>query len=119
VRIEEKTFQESGLCNLVIPSSVEVLGPRCFYKCMSLVSITFESTSRLIEIEKEAFYESGLRTIIIPSSVQILGDKSFASCARLQKVTFDRKSRLRQIGRDVFKGCAVSPVLPKKGCLIA
>jgi hypothetical protein len=26
---------------------------------------------------------------------------------------------LRQIGRDVFKGCAVSPVLPKKGCLIA
>jgi hypothetical protein len=40
------------LVEIVIPSSVEMLGERCFSGCRSLSSITFESGSRLSRIEE-------------------------------------------------------------------
>jgi hypothetical protein len=53
-RIEKGAFQESGLIEIVIPSSVEVLGVNCFAECKSLSSITYEAGSRLREVDRMA-----------------------------------------------------------------
>jgi hypothetical protein len=43
------------LTGIVIPSSVEYIGEACFSFCRSLISVTFESRSRLHEIGRNAF----------------------------------------------------------------
>jgi hypothetical protein len=81
---------------MILPSSVEVLGERCFSHCGSLSSITFESGSRLSRIEKWTFSQTGLIDIVIPSSVEVL----------------------REVGKDAFVGVPVNPTLPTKKCCI-
>jgi hypothetical protein len=49
--------------------NVEILGSKCFYRCKSLSSITFESNSHLARIESQPFYESLLQSILIPSTI--------------------------------------------------
>jgi hypothetical protein len=73
-QIEAYAFQDSGLIEIGIPASVEMVDAGCFLQCESLTSVTFESGSRLSRIEKQAFYETGLIEIEIPSSVEVIGD---------------------------------------------
>jgi hypothetical protein len=40
--IDKWTFCETGLVEIIIPSSVEVLDEYCFYACKSLPSVQFE-----------------------------------------------------------------------------
>jgi hypothetical protein len=42
-RIEKYAFSETGLIEIVIPGSVEVMGANCFAECRSLSSITYET----------------------------------------------------------------------------
>jgi hypothetical protein len=100
------------LIEIIIPSSVEVLGEKCFYECRSLSLVTFESGSRLSRIEKLAFYRTGLIEIIIPSSVEVLGDGCFYECRSLSSVTFESGSKLREVGRDALSGVLNPPTLP-------
>jgi hypothetical protein len=109
VRIEEWTFCESGLSAIIFPSSVEVLEMGCFSECKFLESVTFESTSRLVEIAGAAFYHCGLSSLVIPSSVEVLGEEGFFSCVRLQSVTFTPGPHLRQIDLNVFTGAGDPP----------
>ena len=72
-RIEKEAFSGcSGLREIEIPASVEVLCEGCFWACRSLQRVTFASGSCLKRIEKEAFGKcSGLREIEIPASVEM------------------------------------------------
>jgi hypothetical protein len=78
-RIEKFGFSGTGLIEIILPSSVEVLCESCFSECKSLFSVTFESGSRLSRIEKWAFYGTGLIEIIVPASVEVLGERCFQS----------------------------------------
>jgi hypothetical protein len=71
-RIEKQAFAGTGLIEIVIPSSVEILCQGCFLGSGSHTSLKFESVSRLSRIGKGAFEENGLIEIVIPSSVEIL-----------------------------------------------
>jgi ABC-type phosphate transport system permease subunit len=71
-RIEERTFGETGLVEIIIPGSVEVMDENCFGQCRSLSSITVESGSRLSRIRAQAFIETGLIEVIIPALVDLL-----------------------------------------------
>jgi hypothetical protein len=51
-RIEKSVFSETGLVEIILPSSVEVLGEECFSLCVSLSSVIFESVSKLSRIEE-------------------------------------------------------------------
>jgi hypothetical protein len=93
-QIEDEAFSFSSLQSILIPSSVEILGSKCFLWCKSLSSITFESNSRLARIESEAFSFSSLQSISIPRNVEILGSNCFSSCKSLSSVTFESTSRL-------------------------
>jgi hypothetical protein len=50
-----RLFVEFVSVEVIIPSSVEVLGERCFEECRSLCSVIFESGSRLWEVGEGAF----------------------------------------------------------------
>jgi hypothetical protein len=63
-----------------ISSQIEIFGSKCFLRCESLSSITFESNSRLTWIESKAFFESSLQSILIPNNVEIIGSYYFSSC---------------------------------------
>jgi hypothetical protein len=64
--IEERAFNRKGLSCILIPSTVEVLGPRRFELCYSLGSVEFESISRLMPIEESGFDGSGFHYVVIP-----------------------------------------------------
>jgi hypothetical protein len=64
--IQTEAFLGTDLTFVTFPSSVEVLGLKCFHEGRSLSSITFESELRLSRIEKYAFNGSGLIEIIFP-----------------------------------------------------
>jgi hypothetical protein len=78
LRIGEWGFQLTVLIEIIVPSSIEVLGEKCFYECRSHSSVTFESGSRLSRIEKDAFFEAGLVEIILPESAEVLGEHYIA-----------------------------------------
>jgi hypothetical protein len=56
-RIAAEAFCETGLIEIVIPASVEMLCMKCFVQCRLLSSITFERNSRLREVDQTAFSE--------------------------------------------------------------
>jgi hypothetical protein len=58
-RIGSKAFEQTGITFLSIPNSVVFLGARCFSKCRSLSSVTFESGSRLSGIQVEVLTQAG------------------------------------------------------------
>jgi hypothetical protein len=45
--IGEKAFSNANLKSISLPSSVEILGDRCFANCGYLATVTFEEPSRL------------------------------------------------------------------------
>jgi hypothetical protein len=57
LQIASSAFNEMGLVEIVIPSSVEVVGEECFSQCGSLCSVTFQSGPRLSRIETWALRE--------------------------------------------------------------
>jgi hypothetical protein len=65
-----------------IPSSVEIIGDRCF-QSSALKFITFQEPSRLRTIGKEAFNASWLEYITIPASVEEMDGSAFAKCPLL------------------------------------
>jgi hypothetical protein len=54
-----------GVClhTIRIPYTVERIGDKCFYKCKSLIEITFEFGSRLRHIDKAAFQQTDVTSI--------------------------------------------------------
>jgi hypothetical protein len=58
-RIERWAFIRSGLVEIILPSSIEVLGEKCFAECEALSSVTFEAGSTLLGIEMEVLRIAG------------------------------------------------------------
>jgi hypothetical protein len=91
---------------IILPASVEILGEDCFGYCKWLISVTFESVSRLKRIEKHAFRETGIIGIIVPRSVKVLAGDCFSFCRSLLTVTIENGSTLRVgKGDSCFGGC--------------
>jgi hypothetical protein len=103
-RIEKQIFIRTGLIEIIVPSSVEVLDKQPFAEWKSLSSITFESASILSRIECQASYETGLVEIIILASVEVLGVSCFSKCSSLSSVTFESEPSLSRIENLAFEG---------------
>lgn len=66
---------------------VTSIGPRAFYGCINLTSVTLPES--LTNISDEAFYDcSALSDIIIPSDITNIGSYAFAGCTNLTSVLF-------------------------------
>jgi hypothetical protein len=60
-RIEALAFSDTGLVEIIVPASVEVLGDKCFFGCSLLSSVTFASRSKLHEVGRYAFHGVPIR----------------------------------------------------------
>lgn len=102
-RIPEKAFAGTKIREVVIPSSVILIGDLAFVFCSSLKQITIPSS--LISIGKGAFgFCTSLTHIIIPSSVKLIGDYAFINCESLIQITIP--SSVEFVGDGIFANCS-------------
>jgi hypothetical protein len=85
---------------------IETLGVECFSDCSGLLSLVFESGSKLKRIEAQALSHSGLKSICLPASVEILCVGCFHWCRSLSSLTFEPDSKLTTIEANVFRYCS-------------
>ena len=101
--IGERVFYNSGLTSITLPASLESLGARVFYKCMSLTSVTFTG-DKLTEINDYMFYGcSALTDVTLPDGLKTIGNYAFRNCEALANITLGES--LESIGRYAFYGC--------------
>jgi hypothetical protein len=90
-----------------IPSSVTLIGARCFDSCPALRAVSFRGDSRLTTIEEGAFgFAAQLESIKFPASLEVIGKGSFMGCRNLRRVSFCTDSRLTTIEEGAFQFAA-------------
>jgi hypothetical protein len=92
--------------HLQIKNFVEELREGCFAYHFSLLTVTFDSDSRLRRIGAQAFSSCWhLKSIAIPASVETLDVGCFSDSSSLSVVTFGSGSRCSVIGETAFRKC--------------
>jgi len=76
-------FPNKNTETLVIPEGVAVIGENAFYKCKSLLKITFPKSLRELE-EKALFRCAGLKELKLPEGLEVIGVDAFAFCDGLE-----------------------------------
>jgi hypothetical protein len=93
----------TALSTITIPSSVTMLGAKCFSSCSALATVIFEGGSHISRIEPFAFFlRSSLISICIPGSVEVVGDNCFRHCTGFSTLLSENAGKLRIIGRSAF-----------------
>jgi hypothetical protein len=83
---------------VTLPSSLETIGPQCFWKCGALEEVHFPEDSKLLRIAHEGFGGCrALRAFVIPRSVVSVGSGCFHECSSLSGLAFARPSQLREL----------------------
>jgi hypothetical protein len=104
----------SGLKEICIPRTVEIVRKPCFSDVIGALNIRFESMSRLKEIKGRCFAGSGLLSICILYRVQIISTDCFNQSI-IQLVEFERHSRFRRIENSYFAHSILKSIpVPKK-----
>lgn len=104
ISINQSAFDGSGLKNVTIPSTVEMLGSCAFWKCSDLAEINFNSNSRLNEMGEAVFGLCvSLKKIAIPNKVSYLEFGAFINCTSLEEVILP--NTLSNIGMAAFDSC--------------
>lgn len=83
--IGKGAFKGCSIESIIIPDSVEEIGPKAFADCGMLLSVSIPPSVK--RIEKKAFYGcSRLGKIEIPTGVESTGKKAFIGCKCLTSV---------------------------------
>ena len=85
-KLEAHCFSESGLEEIIIPSSVATIESCAFYLCKRLRKVIFQEGSRLQEICKMCFYGSGLEEFVAPPGLKEIEGAIFLGCESLKRV---------------------------------
>jgi hypothetical protein len=75
--IRSRAFSSSSLTSIVIPRTVEVIGPECFRSCESLSSVSSESDSLLRRIESKEFSSTQLMSVSLPGDIPYIAANAF------------------------------------------
>jgi hypothetical protein len=105
-RIENQKYmvftKHSLLEQVIIPSSVAVIGANAFRGCNALQSISIPNS--VTSIGQKAFFDcTSLKEVIIPLSVTKIGDNAFFGCSSLQSVIIPANVDI--IGNGAFGNC--------------
>ncbi len=93
-----------ALESLTIPAYVTEIGPRAFYGCVVLKTLTFAADSGLKTLADGAFMMcSALEGIEIPASVREIGANAFYGCDALESVVINEGTVA--IGAQAFEDC--------------
>ncbi|KAL7720462.1 Leucine rich repeat containing protein BspA family protein [Entamoeba marina] len=91
------------LKSINLPSSLTSLGDECFYYCSSLTSINLPST--INSISNGCFFNcNSLKSIILPSKLTSLGSYCFSNCRSLTSINLP--SSITSFGEGCFNGCS-------------
>ena len=123
--IGSRCFQNTGITNLNLPSSLSLLPDYCFYGS-ELVSLTigdqiksigsncFQNCSKLSSVVLPAGIESlpssvfsncsALKTINIPESVTSIGNSAFAGCSSLESIILP--ASLKALSSGMLQNCS-------------
>lgn len=96
-----------SLKSIVIPASVETIGPNVFANT-GLESITFEEGSALTSIGSTAFMNTAISSIAIPSGVKKLDTSVFEGCSNLTTLTIPEDSAISELGKKFITGTAIT-----------
>lgn len=103
-------FLGTDLAEVTIPASVKLIKRAAFHSCKSLVSVEFESGSKLETIPDECFNLcSSLVSIVFPEKLKTIDYTAFNRCASLASV--DLPESLEYIGTTAFLMCSLSDVI--------
>ena len=122
-------FQGSGLTELNIPASLEVvswsafgstklkkvtvadgsqlqsINTGAFNGCKDLEEFTFEGSSTLNKIQADAFSgDDKLKSFVIPENVAVLEKGAFNGASDLETITFKQPATITAIGEGAFQG---------------
>ena len=93
---------QTGVTELIVPSSVKSIGDYAFYRCYGLTALTIDFGA--MSIGEHAFDAcTALTYAFIPTSVETIGDYAFSMCAALASVTVP--ASVSVIGENSFKHC--------------
>ena len=92
----------TGVKEIVLPSSLEILGEDCFAFCKKLESVRFNEN--LKKIEKRAFLKcSSLTCLDLNDGLIFIGESAFANCENLMKIFIP--SSVQKIAPHPFLSC--------------
>ncbi|MCX4313632.1 MAG: leucine-rich repeat protein [Clostridia bacterium] len=95
-------FYDSGLENIIIPSSVNTIGNYAFYNCEGLENIIIPSSVKTIGSNAFCLC-SGLTSVVIEEGVTSIGDQAFRNCSNIVNITLP--NTLESIKNDTFGSC--------------
>ena len=74
---------------VILPSTLRVLGDSTFYRCCALKSVIFREGCKLEQIGKRCFAESGLEEFVAPSRLRKIDAEAFLDCKNLKRVVLN------------------------------
>ena len=104
ISIGEYSFSGSGLKEIVLPDSLEVMGERCFAQCSSLESAVLPV--KITNIPFYAFYDCGrLKKVVFRGSIAVIAERAFWECGSLESVEIPAGASQLVIGPSAFACC--------------
>ena len=97
----DNAFQNAGLIDLVIPSTIEQIMNSTFRGCANLKSVVFESD--VAKIGNGVFLECGALTTVDASCVSKTTKNMFEKCTSLVSI---RLGNVSEISESMFSGCS-------------
>lgn len=126
LEIVNGAFCNTSIKEIIIPASVEKIGPSVFRNCSKLETVSFENNSKLTAISDTGikYFEgipltindkmpdyggtfsncSSLKSIVLPKNLEVIGDEAFANSG-LTSVEFENGSILKTIEAFAFAHC--------------
>lgn len=86
----------------VIPSTVETVRTKAFYKCPLLRSVTIPDSVKVLE-EKAFFRCSALQNVTLPKNLEYIGKDAFSYCSSFTEITIP--ASIKTIETYAFYNC--------------
>lgn len=105
-RIGSNSFAETGITNILLPSSLSTIENSAFEGCFYLSTIDFPSN--LTTLGNRAFAKSGLVGVSLPSTITMIEDETFEGCDDLRFVNLS--SALSSLGDRALASPSISAI---------
>jgi hypothetical protein len=105
--IGDGAFKDLSLLKSVeLPSSINKIGDRAFYKCTALQKVSMVRCNSLETIPNNCFEGcKKLTTVVLPNSIKTIGNSAFSGCEKLTSFTVSKN--VISIGGLAFKDCTM------------
>ncbi|MBR1987760.1 MAG: leucine-rich repeat protein, partial [Clostridia bacterium] len=96
----KKSFFNTGITSVHIPSEIIAIGDDTFYDCKNLITVSFAEGCKLQTIGNNAFRGSGIESFTCPETLMSIGECAFYNCASM--IEFSINSNLETMGNSAF-----------------